>query len=465
MRKKPEAPVPLPECVLQELDAAERLLLTLPEPERSEAAGLIRRYRAPHCTGIERLQARARLMELQLIPEPAPAEETPDVPEAVSRGYSRSRIPIIGATRKEPSPRKAVTVRLSDVQAEDVQWLWPGRFALHTVNVLAGDGGAGKSTLTGAITATITSGGCWPDCPGEPVPTGSVLILTAEEHLASAVRPRLDRFGADVSRVHVLTTTADDDGRLTPFSLARDCPILEEEVRRIGGIRLVVIDPVGSYIGGIDNANESEVRDAVQPLFRLAEKHQLAVILVMHLNKREGGAVQSRIAMSAAFVNQARMVWFVSKHPTDKGRRVLSPVKLNLEGATANSLTVGYAGGALAWDPEPIDWDADQVAALLAGEAARAKPPARGRPSDELGRAKQFVLNLVQNGPCLQSAVLDAAGQSRIAESTARRAVRVLQEDDGLITGYRPEGDSRQWLRRAAETQTELFPDPPGTKG
>jgi predicted ATP-dependent serine protease len=42
-------------------------------------------------------------------------------------------------------------VRASEVVAQPVRWLWPGRIALGKVTMLAGDPGVSKSQLTLAI--------------------------------------------------------------------------------------------------------------------------------------------------------------------------------------------------------------------------------------------------------------------------------------------------------------------------
>ena len=98
----------------------------------------------------------------------------------------------------------ANVVCLADVQAERVTWLWPGRLPLGKLVVLDGDPGVGKSTITAAITATVSTGSTWPD--GAQCPIGNVLILSAEDGLGDTIKPRLEAAGADPGRVHALTS-------------------------------------------------------------------------------------------------------------------------------------------------------------------------------------------------------------------------------------------------------------------
>lgn len=63
----------------------------------------------------------------------------------------------------EPGPDKPVLVRVSDVQPEAVEWLWPGRLAAGKLTLLIGDPGVGKSLLTLDAAARLSRGIPWPD--------------------------------------------------------------------------------------------------------------------------------------------------------------------------------------------------------------------------------------------------------------------------------------------------------------
>lgn len=64
-------------------------------------------------------------------------------------------------SEQHQSPR-ATIVRLSDVQPQEVQWLWPGRIALGKVTIIAGDPGLGKSLATLDMAARVSTGDVWP---------------------------------------------------------------------------------------------------------------------------------------------------------------------------------------------------------------------------------------------------------------------------------------------------------------
>src|SRR5215813_7612779 len=140
--------------------------------------------------------------------------------DLVQRGFEgQGSELLLSATRKElarleaagPSPRElSVVRRLADVQPENVTWLWPGRLALGKLTILSGDPGLGKSFLSLDVAARLTTGEMWPD--GCPAPSGTVVLLTAEDGVTDTVRARFDAAGGDPERVHVLEAIRDGDG-------------------------------------------------------------------------------------------------------------------------------------------------------------------------------------------------------------------------------------------------------------
>ena len=92
---------------------------------------------------------------------------------------------------------------LASVEPRPVSWLWPGRFPIGRITLLAGRPGEGKSLLTTDVAARVTTGTPWPD--GSECPQGSVILISAEDDPADTIRPRLDAHQADVHRVHLLS--------------------------------------------------------------------------------------------------------------------------------------------------------------------------------------------------------------------------------------------------------------------
>ena len=231
-------------------------------------------------------------------------------------------------TANGAGPAGPVVHTLSDVTAQSVHWLWPRRIARGKLGILAGEPGEGKSTVTLDLAARLTRpGGLMPD--GAPAPDGDVLLLSAEDGLRDTIRPRLDACGADVRRVHALTATRDLDGTERHLELARDLPQLEAAIERYHPV-LIIIDPLSAYLGRTDTWRDNEVRALLSPLASLAERHECAILGVLHLTKNASAKVLNRIIGSIAFVAAARVVLAVASDQDDKTRRFLLPVKNRL---------------------------------------------------------------------------------------------------------------------------------------
>jgi predicted ATP-dependent serine protease len=190
----------------------------------------------------------------------------------------------------------------SDITPESVTWVWPGRLALGKLTVIAGDPGLGKSQILVSIAATISTGGHWP-CQEGTSPTGSVVILSAEDGDADTIVPRLMAAGADLSRVHIVSSVRDvHKASRRTFNLATDLELLEQKIDELGDVAAVEIDPISAYMGKADSHNNSEVRGVLEPLAELATRRRLAVLVNTHINKSNGGRAIHRFIGSIGFV-------------------------------------------------------------------------------------------------------------------------------------------------------------------
>jgi Bifunctional DNA primase/polymerase, N-terminal/AAA domain len=138
---------------------------------------------------------------------------------------------------------RLVVTRAIDVTRTDVTWLWPGRIALGKVSVIAGNPGLGKSQLAAFLAATVSTGREWP-CREGQAPLGDAIMLTAEDDAGDTVIPRLEVANADLSRIHFVNIN--NSGRT--FDLLLDVQKLEQEIRRLGDIRLIIIDPITAFL-------------------------------------------------------------------------------------------------------------------------------------------------------------------------------------------------------------------------
>src|SRR5262245_4871031 len=261
----------------------------------------------------------------------------------------------------------------ADIAPEKIEWLWPGRLASGKHTCVAGEPGTGKSQLSIAIVAAVTTAGEWP-CGEGRAPLGSAIMLSAEDGAADTIIPRLLAAGANLDRVHVVSAVRDANGRRA-LNLQHDLDLLERKIAEIGDVALVVVDPVSSYLGKTDSHKNSEVRGVLEPLSEMADRTRVAILSVTHFSK--GGAHNSTKALhrfigSIAFTGAPRAAFAVIEDAEHEGRRLFLQAKNNLA-REAQGLAFRLEQCQVANDivASRIVWEADPVA-ITANEALAA---------------------------------------------------------------------------------------------
>lgn len=230
----------------------------------------------------------------------------------------------------EPRRRAAVTWA-SCIEPEPVIWAWSegdaGRIPSGSLSLAAGREGTGKSSFGIWMAAQITKGLLPGSFYGTPRP---VFYVAVEDSWKYTLVPRLMAAGADLSKVGRFEVVSEIGDELS-LSLPMDNSLLEDEVNR-NGVALVVVDPLMSVIGSkIDTHKERDVRTALDPLAKLADRTGSVVLGIAHFNKGNGSDAASLITGSGAFKNVPRSVFGFARDEADEnGGRVMSQVKNSL---------------------------------------------------------------------------------------------------------------------------------------
>jgi hypothetical protein len=249
--------------------------------------------------------------------------------------------------------------RASDIQPEKIQWLWPQRIALRKPCLIAGPPGWGKSQLTTHLASIVSSGGVW--CTTETCSTGDVIIFSAEDDPEDTIRPRLEASGANLDRIRIIEAVKDKKGKERCFNLRLHLAPLAAMLSNFPLTTLVIIDPISSYLGGVDSHNNTDVRSVMAPLAKLAADHNVAVVCITHLNKTASADPLTRIMGSTAFGAAVRTAFLVAPD-RNPARRLFLPIKSNIgvpcSGLAfhieAHSLACGIETSRVVWDPEPV---------------------------------------------------------------------------------------------------------------
>ena len=344
-------------------------------------------------------------------------------------------------------------IRADELTPQPIDWLWCGWLARGKLHVLAGAPGTGKTTIALAFAATASCGGRWPD--STPCEAGNVLIWSGEDDPGDTLLPRLTAMGADRTRVYFVGDVS-ADGERRAFDPARDIAALESEAQRIGGVTLLIVDPIVSAIAG-DSHKNAEVRRDLQPLVDLGGQLHCAVLGISHFTKGTAGRDPvERVTGSLAFGALARLVFGAAKVTSADGKaqRIFARAKSN----------IGPDGGGWVYEIRQDELEghpglfASQViwGEALEGTARELLASVEDMGGDgaaeamsERDLAIKWLADLLADGPVPKTKVdaeAKAAGHKLATVRRAKTALKVRAVKAGMKEGWNwelPEGAQR----------------------
>lgn len=336
-----------------------------------------------------------------------------------------------------PAVWRVNAVCAANIKPVAIRWLWPGWLARGKLHILAGAGGTGKTTLLIGLIATITTAGRWPD--GEVCrEAGNVVIWSAEDDPSDTLVPRLIAAGADLDRVAIIQGRVNARGDSQPFDPANDIALLQMTAEEMGGISLLMLDPVVSAVKG-DMHKANDVRRGLQGVVDFAEHNLCAVVGISHFAK--GGAGTSpadRVIGSQAFSALARTVLVAAKQH-DSDARVLARAKSN----------IGTDDGGVSYVIEPctinegIETTRVAWGDLITGSAREILGDVEGDDNDgersELDEACDFLRDLLSQGPVATKRIkadADGAGHAWATVRRAQKAISAEAKKQGMGGGW-----------------------------
>jgi hypothetical protein len=330
----------------------------------------------------------------------------------------------------EPLASKPPAVELataSGIKPVAVDWLWDGWLAMGKLQLLAGQPGTGKTTVALALAAITSIGGVWPD--GSRAMAGNVVIWSGEDDPRDTLVPRLIAAGADRARIHFVKAVHEGEGKRS-FDPAKDLVALSAATERIGGAKLVIIDPI-AMVAVKDSHRNAETRRDLQPIAELCQATGAAALGIHHLAKGTmGREPQERLIGSIAFAAVARVVMIATKMPPRDGerneRRVIMRAKSN----------IGPDDGGYVYALEQVQLDdhpnilasravwGEEVEGTAREVLAEAESETERSPRED---AKEFLLSFLSEGPVPAKEVKAASRREGISPRTLRRAKEELR--------------------------------------
>jgi hypothetical protein len=335
--------------------------------------------------------------------------------------------------------RRANLVRLSDVEPEEVSFLWHPYLPLGKLTLLDGDPDLGKTYLALAIAADITKSTPLPGKNGVVREPGNVLYMTAEDGLADTLRPRFDVIGGDASRLFAPTGWWSDDGKDGDLITLNELDAMEDALQQAKP-SLFVLDPFFAFLGsGIDAHRANETRPAMTKLSQLAERFGCAALLIRHLRKSEAAKAIHRGLGSIDFSAAVRSVLVVGERD---GVRILAHAKSNLAPKGPSLQYEIGPKGTFSWKGAS-SLTADD---LIASQAA--SPPSKR------DKAKEFILDALANGPVPARMIEEQANAEGISESTRKLAKKALGIES-VHLGEKGKSGGGEWHWRLPEESKE----------
>ena len=328
------------------------------------------------------------------------------------------------AEKSRENSKQPLLVSLSNIEEREAEWLVSEYMPKGQINIIAGDGGSGKTTAWCGIAAGISNGKKIffdkSDIFTEHEPQ-KVIFFSSEDSLEYTLKARLRKAGANLENIYSVSLK---DERFAQIKF--DSPLLREMVEQVRPA-LVVFDPIQAFIPpDIQMGQRNAMRNCLNPLIGLGEEYGTTFLIVVHTNKRQGVYGRNRIADSADVWDIARSV-LITGTTTDKNVRYISHEKSNY-GEPGETVLFTIDDGVAVFKDYSDKHDIDFVKER---DLAAYQAPQRQD-------AEKFIIDYLNNGKKPTADLDEAAKAAGVSKSTLSRAKTKLREKG--ILGVKSEG-------------------------
>ncbi|MCX5607182.1 AAA family ATPase [Streptomyces sp. NBC_00047] len=346
---------------------------------------------------------------------------------------------------EEDVPQRRIKLTAaSSIEPEPVIWAWEpeplaGRIPAGALTLAAGREGTGKSSFGIWLAARISRGELPGTFYGQPK---NVFYAAVEDSWSRTLVPRLIAAGADLERVFRVDAEDMLHGE-TMISLPMDVSLIEKAIAEYD-VAALIVDPLMSTLGtGTDAHRTQDVRQALEPLVRMAERTKALTLGIAHFNKGSSTDASQLISGSGAFKDLARAVLaFARDRETEE--QVMTQTKNSLGKLDLPSLSYCIEG----FDVPTAKGTANVGRLVFTGVAERSVEDTLATPVDrdevsERDEAVRWLTGYLTDagGQADAGEVIKAGEKDGIAKRTLQRArskAGVSSEPSGF-------GKARSW--------------------
>jgi 5S rRNA maturation endonuclease (ribonuclease M5) len=326
-----------------------------------------------------------------------------------------------------PLGNGAIVRAASSISPEPVEYAWEGRWPLKSLSLIVGVWGVNKSMCSLEAAARLSRGQLPGDLRGQP---RSVIVASAEDAPSHTQVPRLIAAGADRDKVFFISMARDDFE--SDISLPDDIEAIERAIVEHDAA-LVIVDPLTAHLGAeVNSHKDQDVRRALGPLARVADRTGCAIVAVVHLNKVISSDLFMKIGGSVGIGAAARSILLVATDPEGEdqgpdrvvvhGKSNVGPYAPTLRFKVERRLIAGSQGKKI--ETAGITWT---------GEAPGIGPRSvlGGSPEERQARmrdaAEELLKDMLAEGPRLRTDIEEAAAAAGVSWRTVERAKGTLE--------------------------------------
>ena len=305
---------------------------------------------------------------------------------------------------------KISLVCFDDVEEKEIEWLYQPYVPRGKITLCAAYPGTGKTYLLCYMASCVSKGAQFFNIVPFDTKPENVIYLTSEDDLGDTIKQRLRVCGADMKRVYSVI----DSGATLTF----DSPQIEEIIKQIRPA-LLIFDPFQSYIGEDVELNAAnKTRAKLNSIVDLAERYNVAVVLICHFNKNQKGDAITRIIGSTDIVGASRSYIALGKVPDEDGVKYMSHEKSSLE----------KRGKTILFEINPAEGGIKYLGEnnMTMDDYTKQQSENRRRAAPAVEAAKQFIINQMQEGKRAAKEIKTLAVANKISERTLDRARKEL---------------------------------------